>query len=67
MDELIGLSRTQAQLVDVYWPYVAWFIIGLMCGTALENRARRIYFKKKDEIDDSEKEPHPFEYIDEDC
>jgi len=59
MDELIGLSRTQAQLVDVYWPYVAWFIIGLMCGTALENRARRIYFKMKGESDDDDHKSAP--------
>jgi len=59
VDELIGLSRTQAQLVDVYWPYVAWFIIGLMCGTALENRARRIYFKMKGESDDDDHESAP--------
>jgi len=59
VDELIGLSRTQAQLVDVYWPYVAWFIIGLMCGTALENRARRIYFKMKGESDDDDHKSVP--------
>ena len=35
-----------AEFIDVYWPYVAWFIIGLMCGAALENRARRSHIAK---------------------
>ena len=55
------------ELVDQWLPYLIVLLIGLVCGATLENWARRSYFRRKDEIDDSEKEPHPFEYIDEDC
>ena len=45
-----------AEFIDVYWPYVDWFIIGLMCGAAFENWARRSYFNRKGKSDDDDHE-----------
>ena len=38
-----------ADLVELYWPFVAWFIIGFMCGAAVENWARRSHIAKHDD------------------
>ena len=40
------------EFVEVYWPFVAWFIIGFMCGAAVENWARRSHIAQHGEIDD---------------
>jgi hypothetical protein len=45
-----------ADLVDLWLPYVIVFIIGVLCGATLENWARRSYFKKNSEIDESDVE-----------
>ena len=41
-------------LVELWLPYVVVVLIGIVCGAALENWARRSYFKKHSEIDESD-------------